>query len=218
MGPAVGVTTMSAVKSHLEDLAVDLGYETFCDEDGEVHSEVADCFYGRRHLWDVADERFHRLESSLSGTGFTLLAAGSYRRGRKTVKDLDCVVVVEAGRDLKVAASELVGLLPSGFNPEHHPRLGRIVRGTVDGMSYDLYLCHPDELPAMRNFLTGPREHNIWMRTVAKERGLKLNQYHLSDRETDIPVAGIETEDDLYRALELEPLAPHEREKFREGA
>lgn len=135
---------------------------------------------------------------------------GSYLRGRETVKDLDVMVVVPDGRDMADMAGQFGHLL---FGTESGGC--RVVRGrTPDAdLPVDLYFCRPDEAGAMRMFLTGPAEFNIWCRKAAIARGYKLNQYGLFGCDL-APVCDASRERDIFDALGICWLTPEEREDY----
>ena len=155
------------------------------------------------------------LEQAFEKSYFDLYPAGSYLRGRDTVKDIDCVLVVPDVVGFVEAAAHVRNLLPGTFKPVIDPKLGRIVRGKLDSLLIDLYLCHPIELPAMLMFLTGPKEFNIFCRCLAKRKGLRLSQYGLFVGTTEVRSCMGDGEHYIFEAIGLSYLTPADREKFR---
>ena len=151
-----------------------------------------------------------RIQVCLPSTG--LFVAGSYLRGCALVKDLDFVLIIHKDTSFVHASSLVLAALPSAFKPTIDPKSGRVVRGKLDEMQLDFYLCHPNEFGAMMMFLTGPKEFNIFCRTLAKRMGYRLSQYGLFPLESR--VSGTLTQEGIFHALKLNYLTPEQREKF----
>lgn len=123
--------------------------------------------------------------------------AGSARRGKKEdLHDLDIIYLGERIPNIPGSAAFVEGK--------------NILRTTIRGESVDIYRCDPENFGAMLFFLTGPQEYNIMMRTKAKKKGFKLNQYGLFDRETNEFIAG-RTEKEILDALGSPYKEPSER-------
>jgi DNA polymerase (family 10) len=130
--------------------------------------------------------------------------AGSYRRGRETVGDLDALVSAPAGVDACGALGrypDLRELLASGAT-----RASGILRNSLQ---VDVRAVPPESFGAALVYFTGSKEHTIHLRRLAQERGCKLSEYGLF--RDDKRIAG-ETEEGVYRALGLSWMAPELRE------
>jgi DNA polymerase (family 10) len=130
--------------------------------------------------------------------------AGSYRRMRETVGDLDILVIAEADSDVMtrfVAYDEVAEVLSQGST-----RASVVLKS---GLQVDLRVVEAAAYGAALCYFTGAKAHNIALRRLAQERGLKLNEYGVfrgRDR-----IAG-DTEASVYRALDLPLIAPELRE------
>ena len=138
--------------------------------------------------------------------------AGSYRRRKPVVRDLDFLVATrEPARVIE--------------NFVQHPAFERVLaRGDTkasaiahNGMQCDLRAVTPDEYPFALNYFTGSKEHNIRIRSRARERGWTLNEYRLAAEEptATLPPEARE-ESDIYRALGLDFIPPELRENLGE--
>ncbi len=132
--------------------------------------------------------------------------AGSARRRKETVGDLDILV-------LSTRPEEVVERFVS------MPRVSRVIsqgttRSTViigANLQVDLRVIPPESYGSALQYFTGSKAHNIKLRTIAVKKGYKLNEYGLFDRETGERIAG-ETEESVYKALGLEWIEPELRE------
>lgn len=124
--------------------------------------------------------------------------AGSIRRGRDDVGDID--LVIERTDAVQVKLAECFGLQKNGKPCRS---------GVVDGIQIDCNLAAPDEWGAFLMFATGSAETNIAMRRIAIKRGWKLNQYGLFDG-SGKKIAGT-TEQEVYAALECDWVPPERR-------
>jgi DNA polymerase (family X) len=145
--------------------------------------------------------------------------AGSARRGRETVGDLD---VVAASRDPAALSARLAA----------YPLVARtIARGSTktsvelaSGLQVDLRVVPPEDFPTLLHHLTGSKAHHVKLRGIARERGFTLSEWGLhrlparaaapaEDAPPD-PAAkvAIESEAALYAALGLPPIPPELRE------
>jgi len=130
--------------------------------------------------------------------------AGSYRRARETVGDLDILVSAADGRSVIrhfVAYDEVETVLSQGST-----------RATVvlrSGLQVDLRVVPVDSYGAALYYFTGSRAHNIAVRRIAQKRGLKLNEYGIFRGRQRI--AG-SSEAEMFAAIGLPYIPPELRE------
>ena len=137
--------------------------------------------------------------------------AGSLRRGRETVGDLDLLVTgpaANAALDRFVTYPRVEEVLGRGEN-KASARVGR------EGFQVDVRALAPANFGAALQYFTGSKDHNVAIRTRAVKMGLKLSEYGLVRAEGDIRVAG-ETEAGVYEALGLPWIPPELRENCGE--
>ncbi len=137
--------------------------------------------------------------------------AGSLRRGRETVGDLDLLVTgpfAAAALDRFVAYPRVHEVLGHGEN-KASARVG------MEGLQVDVRALHPDSFGAAMQYFTGSKDHNVAIRTRAVRMGLKLSEYGLFRIEDDTKVAGA-TEAGVYEALGLPWIPPELRENCGE--
>lgn len=133
-----------------------------------------------------------------------LLPAGSIRRGRDTVKDIDLLgVSSDPGRTIE-RFTTLPGVsdVPAAGPTKASVRLD-------SGLQVDLRLVDADCFGAALCYFTGSKEHNVRLRELAAKKGLKLNEYGVYRGAQRI--AG-ETEEGVYRTLGLAFIPPELRE------
>jgi DNA polymerase (family X) len=133
-----------------------------------------------------------------------LEVAGSFRRRRETVGDLD---VVAAAADSTAAMNHFITF----------PGIARVTgsgetKTTVllkSGLQVDLRVVPPKSFGAALAYFTGSKSHNVHLRRIAQERGLLLNEYGLF---RDGAVVASRSEEEIYRALGLPRIPPELRE------
>src|SRR6058998_997366 len=139
-------------------------------------------------------------------------AAGSFRRMRETVGDIDILAVAKDRAAAGTAFERLPGVvevLASGETKvvarvEYHD-----YEGSPRTIQVDLRILDPDSWGAGLQYFTGSKDHNIRLRTMAERRGLKMNEYGVFRDEKRI--AG-DTEESMYSSLELAWIPPEMRE------
>ena len=133
-----------------------------------------------------------------------VVPAGSLRRWRETVGDLDLLVTC---RRPQAVMDHFVGY------PEVREVVGHgDTKSTVilaSGMQVDVRAVAEESFGSALCYFTGSKEHNVALREMAKARGLKLNEYGLFRNSTR--VAG-RTEEEVYSALDLPIIPPELRE------
>jgi DNA polymerase (family 10) len=137
--------------------------------------------------------------------------AGSLRRGRETVGDLDLLVTgpaATAALDTFVAYPRVEEVLARGEN-KASAKVGR------EGLQVDVRTLPPDTFGAAMQYFTGSKDHNVAIRTRAVRMGLKLSEYGLFRVADDARIAG-ETEAGIYQALGLPWIPPELRENTGE--
>jgi DNA polymerase (family X) len=171
-----------------------------------------------RFLIDAAEIEAQKLTDYLAKfPGFERITpAGSLRRGRETVGDLDILVTGPAccSDDERQKAVQYVAQYP--------PLMSIIAQGdnkisfqVRNGMQVDVRLLPPDSFGAAMQYFTGSKAHNVALRQRALKMGYTLNEYSLADLKTGKPVAG-KTEEEIYAKLKLDYIPPELRENLGE--
>ena len=171
-----------------------------------------------RFLIDAAETEAEKLTQYLAKfPGFDKITpAGSLRRGRETVGDLDILVtgkacVSEAQREKAVQYVAqylpLMDVIGQGDN--------KISFRLRSGMQVDVRLLPPESFGAALQYFTGSKAHNVALRQRTLKMGYTLNEYSLADLETENPVAG-RTEEEIYAKLKLDYIPPELRENLGE--
>jgi len=166
-----------------------------------------------RYLLSYAENMAAELITELSKVAGvdSVMPAGSLRRGRETVGDLDLLVTGPAPTNalepfVKYARVEEV--LGRGEN-KASARVGR------EGLQVDVRTLPPESFGAAMQYFTGSKDHNVAIRTRAVRMGFKLSEYGLFRVEDESKVAG-ETEEGIYRVLGLPWIPPELRENTGE--
>ncbi|SOD60711.1 DNA polymerase (family 10) [Streptomyces zhaozhouensis] len=132
--------------------------------------------------------------------------AGSVRRMRETIGDVDVLAAAEDPEPVMAAFVEL----PLVAEVVARGRKKTTVR-TVDGLQIDLRVLGEESWGAGMIYFTGSKAHNIRLRESAVRRGLKLSEYGLFDAETGRRRAAAD-EEEVYRRLRLPWIPPTLRE------
>ncbi|MFJ6994920.1 DNA polymerase/3'-5' exonuclease PolX [Streptomyces sp. NPDC003090] len=153
---------------------------------------------------DVAEQ----IVAELSGiTGCVRCAyAGSLRRMRETIGDIDVLVAAERARPFMDA----VASLPYTAEVIAHGEKKTSIR-TTKGLQVDLRVLPPESWGAGLQYFTGSKAHNIRTREIAVRHKLKLSEYGLFDARTGRKITS-ETEEDVYARLGLPWIPPTLRE------
>jgi len=160
---------------------------------------------GRLTLGDILPTARALVSDLKKATGIeNIEVAGSVRRGRETIGDVD--LLVASGRPAPVidAFTGLPGveeILASGTTKAS-------VRMT-DGVQIDLRVVAPASAGAALVYFTGSKDHNVHLRGLAQDRGLKLNEYGVFKGEKRVAA---KTENAVYRRLGLRFIPPELRE------
>jgi DNA polymerase (family 10) len=136
-----------------------------------------------------------------------LTAAGSYRRGRETIGDLDLLATGAGAREALEALAghpSVSGVLGKGENKAS-------VKYGGEGLQVDLRALPEESFGAALQYFTGSKEHNVALRARAQRMGLTLNEYGLARLEDGARVAGA-TEEEIYAGLGLAWIPPELRE------
>ncbi|MFZ0536323.1 MAG: nucleotidyltransferase domain-containing protein, partial [Candidatus Sulfotelmatobacter sp.] len=171
-----------------------------------------------RFLIDAAETEAKKLTDYLAKfPGFERITpAGSLRRGRETVGDLDilvtgaaCCSAEERENAVKYIAQypPLMSIIAQGDN--------KISFRLRSDMQVDVRLLPPESFGAAMQYFTGSKAHNVALRQRALKMGYTLNEYSLADLKTEKPVAGA-TEEEIYAKLNLDYIPPELRENLGE--
>ncbi|KUY64448.1 phosphoesterase [Burkholderia cepacia] len=140
---------------------------------------------------------------AIAGVG-KAVPAGSFRRRRETVGDLDILVTA---RDPQAVADAFVGYGEVARVLAHGKTKSSVV--LANGLQVDLRVVDADAFGAALVYFTGSKAHNIALRRIAQAGGLKINEYGVFRR--DERIAGA-TEASVYAAIGLHEVPPELRE------
>jgi DNA polymerase (family 10) len=171
-----------------------------------------------RFLLDEADRTAEKLTEHLKHVkGIDKITpAGSLRRGRETVGDLDMLITGPCCMDDEQRASlieeivrfpGIVQVLAKGDN--------KVSFKLRNGMQVDVRTLPPESYGAAMQYFTGSKNHNVTLRQRALKMGFTLNEYGLSRLDDNERVAGA-TEEEIYSTLKLDLIPPELRESCGE--
>lgn len=134
--------------------------------------------------------------------------AGSLRRKKETVGDLDILLTAERKQWKKIMNSiirlpEVVRVLAAGETKVS------LLYGKQQAQ-VDIRVVQPDEWGSALLYFTGSKEHNIALRTMARQKGWKVNEYGVFDLKSGKRLAG-RTEEEIYALFELPYIPPEKR-------
>src|SRR5881396_2874427 len=198
--PGFGETTQEKLCKAIEERARHSGYFQFC----QIASEA------------------ETLKRDLAGHPDALQVdvAGSYRRRKEIVHDVDLVVATRKPEAITrfFAGHPLVASIIAQGPTKSSVRLR-------SGIQCDLRVVSVAEYPFALAYFTGNKEHNIELRSRALQRGWTLNEYRLAQVPVDSKakkkrpvkkIPKVRDEADLYRAVDLDFIAPELRENSGE--
>ncbi len=171
-----------------------------------------------RFLIDAAEAEANKLTEYLAKfPGIDRITpAGSLRRGRETVGDLDILVTGAA------CCSETERANAVQYVAKYPPLMDVIAQGDNkisfrlrSDLQVDVRLLPPESFGAAMQYFTGSKAHNVALRQRALKMGYTLNEYSLADLKTEKPVAG-KTEEEIYARLKLDYIPPELRENLGE--
>ena len=141
--------------------------------------------------------------------------AGSLRRGRETVGDLDLLATGPACEPEVVAAAvEYVATLPL-IDKLHARGQNKVTFTLRNNLQVDVRLLPRASYGAALQYFTGSKHHNVALRQRAIKRGLTLSEYALL-RPEDNAIVAAATEEEIYNALDLDYIPPELRENCGE--
>ena len=143
--------------------------------------------------------------------------AGSLRRGKETVGDLDLLVTLADGFTSQKhvdALAEHILKFPDIDQILSHGE-NKVSFRLTNGLQVDVRLLEKENFGAALMYFTGSKEHNVVLRGRANDMGLTLNEYALATLKGDKPVAG-RTEEEIYARLKLDYIPPELRENTGE--
>ncbi len=137
--------------------------------------------------------------------------AGSARRMKETVGDIDILALIGNKKDAE-AAMDYFTSMPGVINVYSKGATRSSVR-LKEGIDVDLRILPRESYGAGIIYFTGSKDHNIELRKIAIRKGLKLNEYGLF--KGDNQIAG-KSESQVYEYLGLQPIPPEMRENTGE--
>ena len=169
-----------------------------------------------RFLYPVAEDEAVRMRAALSTIPeiVRMQVAGSLRRRRETIGDIDMVVSVadDAGEAVRRKIMDVFTSQPSV----------QVITGKGDtkssvvlksGMNMDLRVVNDSQFPYTLHHFTGSKEHHIPLRRRALSMGMTINDYGLfRGKEPDLELIPCKNETDIYAALGMAYIEPELRE------
>ncbi|MDG6901787.1 MAG: DNA polymerase/3'-5' exonuclease PolX [Nitrososphaerota archaeon] len=197
----LGITSVEQLNAALGSGKLDSEFGPTVREGFRIGIEKLQSFE-RRLLLPEAEGVFQKMKSYFGALGIEIGMAGSLRRGKSTVGDLDILSTDPRVLDATRGCPGVAQVLEGG------PR--RYSVKLEDGVQVDVRLFTREEYGAALVYFTGSKEHNITLRNLALGRGWKLNEYGLFEAGGN-RVSG-ETEDGVYDKLGLQYVPPELRE------
>ncbi|HBQ21090.1 MAG: histidinol-phosphatase [Deltaproteobacteria bacterium GWA2_38_16] len=162
------------------------------------------------HLFPEALDEAHAYMDYLSKSSHTqrISIAGSLRRHKETIRDID--LLISSSNPKEVIKTFVSYPLVNRILAEGETKSAVILKSRIN---VDLRVVTDTEYPFALHYFTGSKEHNTHLRSIAKDKGLKLNEYGLFKGKKSLPC---KTEEDLFKTLGLSYIEPELREDVGE--
>ena len=201
----LGINSVEELQEALDTGRLDSEFGPTVRESFRVGIEKMKSFE-KRMLLPEAEGVFQRLEAYLGALGVKVGMAGSLRRGKSTVGDLDLVSTDPTVIDAVSACPGVRQVIEKGSK-----RASVRLEG---GIQVDVRLFTKEEYGAALVYFTGSKDHDIVLRSLAIRKGWKLNEYGLFDG-AGSRLAGA-SEEEVYAGLGLKFVPPELRENTGE--
>lgn len=176
---------------------------------------------GRFHI-DAAEDAATAIVAHIQKAGKAVegvTPAGSLRRGKETVGDLDLLVTLADGhisqKHVDALAQHILEFPGIDQTLAHGENKVSFTLG--NGLQVDVRLLEKENFGAALLYFTGSKEHNVTLRGRANDMGYTLNEYALATLKAEKRVAG-RTEEEIYSKLKLDFIPPELRENTGEIA
>jgi DNA polymerase (family X) len=170
---------------------------------------------------DIAEETAATVRAHIEKLGekvASVTPAGSLRRGRETIGDLDFIVMLPKKHPANAIEKISEHILSFGGNDQTLARgENKISFRLTTGVQVDVRFMEAENFGAALLYFTGSKEHNVALRSRALKMGYTLNEYELSTVKGEKHVAGA-TEEEIYAKLKLDFIPPELRENTGEIA
>jgi DNA polymerase (family 10) len=172
-----------------------------------------------RFLIDFVEAQAAKLIAYIAGYGKpvgSVEPAGSFRRCKETIGDLDLLVTLtgkHGRKDVDALAKHILNYPENAQTLAHGENKVSFLVGS--GLQVDVRLLDPESRGAALLYFTGSKEHNVVLRGRANTMGWTLNEYALTRLKDGRRVAG-KTEEEIYAKLKLDFIAPELRENTGE--
>ncbi|TAL58156.1 MAG: DNA polymerase/3'-5' exonuclease PolX [Bacteroidetes bacterium] len=172
----------------------------------KLHKTIED----RMLLWDALDvgeklvERLKQLPEVKQAE-----LCGSLRRRKETVGDIDILVSSEEKYRRKIIDYFTNSSVAKQILAKGDTKASIILKDS--GRQADLRIVNENEWGSALQYFTGSKEHNIHLRTIAKEKGYKISEYGIFLIKNDKRIAG-KTEEEIYRTIGFQIMPPEMRE------
>ena len=175
-----------------------------------------------RFLLSTAEDAATAIIAHIKKAGKTVESvtpAGSLRRGKETVGDLDLLVTMADGHTAQKHVDALAEhiLKYPGIDQTLAHGENKVSFTLENGLQVDVRMLEKENFGAALLYFTGSKEHNVALRGRANEMGWTLNEYQLATLKAEKRVAG-RTEEEIYGKLKLDFIPPELRENTGEIA
>ncbi len=158
------------------------------------------------YMLQIADDIERYLQSIPEIQTYTL--AGSLRRLRETVKDVDFIIVPKHREKVRAALVNMPHIKEVIANGD--TKVSVTLKDQYH-VNVDFRLVEEKELATTLHYFTGSKDHNVTMRSIAKQRGEKLSEYGVEVEETG-EVLQFDSEEALFHHFGLHYIPPEMRE------
>ncbi|NQU18950.1 DNA polymerase/3'-5' exonuclease PolX [bacterium] len=155
--------------------------------------------------WDIAGRFVKQLESLKEVK--QIVVAGSLRRMKETVKDIDILVISNRSKkvmDVFCSCKQVKEVVVKGMTKSSVL--------SKEGIQVDVRVVKPESFGAALMYFTGSKNHNVRLRALATRRGLKINEYGIFSSKASKKRLAWKTEKEIYKLMNMQFIEPELRE------